>query len=86
MADHICTTDSFFAGTGLTKKDLQFQRWCPYCDKIVTWQHSSPYTDEQKCLECGFEIEMGDPKGLYPKGLDFQTGKLISNSLERFGK
>ncbi|MEA2037490.1 MAG: hypothetical protein U9O94_08325 [Nanoarchaeota archaeon] len=77
--DHICTDSSFYAGTGKSKTDLQFKRWCPYCDKVVLWQHSSPYTDDQKCLTCGFEIEIGDPRGLYPRGLNPMTGKLIKS-------
>jgi len=75
MTEHICREDSFYAGTGLVKEDLQFKRWCPFCDKIVLWQHSTPYTDDQKCMECGFTIDINNPKG-YPKGLDPMTGEL----------
>ena len=75
-AGHVCTDSNFYSGTGLTKQELQFKRWCPYCDEVVTWQHRTPYTDEQYCIKCGFEILISDPRGRYPKGLDPQTGEL----------
>lgn len=75
MGIHICTMDTELIGTGMTREDLQFKHWCPYCDEITIWQ-AYIWGDERQCLECERFLTADD----FPKGLEPKTGELIKES------
>lgn len=68
---HICTNKSI--NMGATKEDLQFKSWCPYCDKIVTWEYETIHDEAPFCTKCKWSPTYLDN---FPKGLNANTGKL----------